>query len=99
MKKNMVEVSLLQLLHHLQVHLPQLLLLLPLGQVGGSNLWQVIHYLKDFVLLVILKCVSYHLLNHMHDVGCKSTALEGPVTHTPDLSPNKIKDTEGLCTW
>ena len=40
-----------------------------------------------------------HLLNHIHDVWSKSTALESPLTHTLNLTPDEIKDTEGLCIW
>ena len=47
--------------------------------------------------LVILKGMPYDLLNHVHDVGSKTIALEGPLADTPDLAPYEIKDTEGLC--
>ena len=47
------------------------------------------------MLLVILKYVSCDLLNHIHDVGCKSIALEGPLTYTLDLTPDKVKNAEG----
>ena len=81
-KEHVVEVKLLLLLHHSQVHLP---LLLPLDQVG------VLQPLSSSSLSLGLyaschtQCVSYDLLNHKHDVRCKSTALEGPLSHTPDL--------------
>ena len=47
--------------------------------------------------LVILKCMLYDLLNHVHDVGSKTTALEGPLTDMPDLAPYEVKDTERSC--
>ena len=47
--------------------------------------------------LVILKGMPCDLLNHVHDVGSKTTALEGPLADTPDLAPNAVKYTEGLC--
>ena len=46
---------------------------------------------------VILVGVPYDLLNHVHDVGRKTTALERPLTNAPDLTPYKVKDTEGSC--
>ena len=45
--------------------------------------------------LVILKCMPYDLLNHVHDVGSKTTALEGPLTYTPEFTLDKVKNTEG----
>ena len=45
--------------------------------------------------LVILKGMPYDLLYHVHDVGSKTIALEGPLTYTPDLTPNKVKNTKG----
>ena len=42
--------------------------------------------------LVILKGMPYDLLNHVHDVGSKTTALEGPLVDTPNLTPYEIKD-------
>ena len=48
---------------------------------------------------VILKLVPYHLLNHMHDVWSKTIALDGSLTNTLDLTPDKIKDTEGVSIW
>ena len=45
--------------------------------------------------LVILECVPCDLLNHIHDIRSKSTALEGPLTYTPDLTPDKVKNAEG----
>ena len=47
--------------------------------------------------LVILKGMPCDLLNHVHDVGSKTTALEGPLTDTPDLTPYEIKDTKMSC--
>ena len=47
--------------------------------------------------LVILKGMLCDLLNHVHNVGSKTTALEGPLTDTPDLAPYEIKDTERSC--
>ena len=47
--------------------------------------------------LVILKGMPYDLLNHVHDVGSKTTALERPLFDTPDLAPNEVKDTKGSC--
>ena len=82
-KEHVVEVKfLLLLLHHSQVYLP---LLLPLDQVGvlqplSSHLLSLGLYASFHTQMYVL-C----LLNHIHDVGCKSTALEGPLTHTPDL--------------
>ena len=46
--------------------------------------------------LVILKGVPCDLLNHVHDVGSKTIALEGPLTYTLDLTLDKVKNTEGL---
>ena len=48
---------------------------------------------------IILKLVPCHLLNHMHDVWTKTTALDGPLTNTLDLTLDKVKDTKGLCIW
>ena len=42
--------------------------------------------------LVILKGMPCDLLNHVHDVGSKTIALEGPLANTPDLTPYEIKD-------
>ena len=47
--------------------------------------------------LVILKGVPYDLLNHVHNVGSKTTALEGLLTNAPDLAPYEVKDAEGSC--
>ena len=47
--------------------------------------------------LVILKGMPYDFLNHVHDVGSKTIALEGPLSNTPNLAPNEVKDTEGSC--
>ena len=47
--------------------------------------------------LVILKCMPCDLLNHVHDVGSKTTALEGPLADTPDLAPYEIKDAKRSC--
>ena len=47
--------------------------------------------------LVILKGIPYDLLNHVHDVGSKTTALEGPLADTPDLAPYEIKDAKRSC--
>ena len=44
--------------------------------------------------LVILKGMSCNLLNHVHDVGSKTIALEGPLTYTSDLTPDKVKNAE-----
>ena len=53
--------------------------------------------------LVILKGVPYDLLNHVHNVGSKTTALEGPLADTPDLTPYEIKDAKsrssGAILW
>ena len=46
--------------------------------------------------LVILKGMPCDLLNHVHDIGSKTTTLEGPLSHTHDLRPNKVKHTEWL---
>ena len=48
--------------------------------------------------LVILKGMSCDLLNHVHDVGRKTTALEGPLANAPDLALYEVKDIEGPCT-
>ena len=45
--------------------------------------------------LVILECVPYDLLNRIHDIRSKSIALEGPLTYTLDLTPDKVKNAEG----
>ena len=47
--------------------------------------------------LVILKGMPCDLLNHVHDVGSKTTALEGPLANAPDLTPYEVKNTEGSC--
>ena len=47
--------------------------------------------------LVILKGMPCDLLNHVHDVGSKTIALEGPLANAPDLTPYEVKDTEGSC--
>ena len=47
--------------------------------------------------LVILEGMPYDLLNHVHDVGSKTTALEGPLANAPNLAPYEIKNTEGPC--
>ena len=47
--------------------------------------------------LVILKSVPCDLLNHVHDVGSKTIALEGPLTNTPDLTPYEVKDAKRSC--
>ena len=47
--------------------------------------------------LVILKGMSYDLLNHVHNVGSKTIALEGPLADTPDLTPYEIKDAKRSC--
>ena len=47
--------------------------------------------------LVILKSVPCDLLNHVHDVGSKTTTLEGPLASAPNLAPYEIKNTEGSC--
>ena len=49
--------------------------------------------------LIILECVPYHLLNHMHDIRSKTTTLEGPLSNTPDLTLDKIEYAKGLCIW
>ena len=46
---------------------------------------------------VILKGMPYDLLNHVHDVGSKTTALEGPLTNAPDLAPYEVKDAKRSC--
>ena len=47
--------------------------------------------------LVILKGMPYDLLNHVHNVGSKTTALEGPLSDTPNLAPYEVKDAEWSC--
>ena len=47
--------------------------------------------------LVILKGMPCDLLNHVHDVGSKTTALEGSLADTPDLAPYEIKDAKRSC--
>ena len=47
----------------------------------------------------MLKCVPCLLLNHVHNVWSKATALDGPLTNTLNLKPGEIKDTKGLCIW
>ena len=47
--------------------------------------------------LVILKGMPYDLLNHVHNVGSKTTTLEGPLSDTPDLAPYEVKDAERSC--
>ena len=47
--------------------------------------------------LVILKGVPCDLLNHVHNVGSKTIALEGPLADTPDLTPYEIKDAKRSC--
>ena len=47
--------------------------------------------------LVILKGMPYDLLNHVHNVGSKTTALEGPLSDTLDLAPYEVKDVERSC--
>ena len=47
--------------------------------------------------LVILKGMPCDMLNHVHDVGNKTTALEGPLADTPDLTPYEIKDAKRSC--
>ena len=47
--------------------------------------------------LVILKGMPYNLLNHVHNIGSKTTALEGPLFDTPDLAPYEVKDAERSC--
>ena len=42
--------------------------------------------------LVILECVPCDLLNHIHDIRSKSTALEGPLTYTSNLTLDKVKN-------
>jgi hypothetical protein len=40
-----------------------------------------------------------HLLNHTHDIWTESTALDGPLTNTLDLTLDEVKDTKQLCIW
>ena len=47
--------------------------------------------------LVILKGMPCDLLNHVHDVGSKTTALEGPLTNAPYLASYEVKDVERSC--
>ena len=47
--------------------------------------------------LVILKGMPRDLFNHVHDVGSKTIALEGPLADTPDLAPYEIKDAKRSC--
>ena len=47
--------------------------------------------------LVILKGMPYDLLNRVHDVASKTTALEGSLTDTLDLTPYEIKDAKKSC--
>ena len=70
-----------------------------LDQVGYSNLWQISYNLQNLVRSIIIKLVPCHLLNHMHNVWTKATTLDGPLTNTSDLTPDKIKDTEGVSIW
>ena len=49
--------------------------------------------------LVILKGMPYDMLNHVHDVGSKTTALEGPLSNTPNLTPDEVEYTKGSCIW
>ena len=37
------------------------------------------------------------LLNHVHNVGSKTIALEGSLANAPDLAPYEVKDAEGSC--
>ena len=46
--------------------------------------------------LVILKGMPCDLVNHVHNVGSKTTALEGPLSNTPGLTPYEVKNAEGL---
>ena len=48
---------------------------------------------------IILKLVPGHLPNHIHDVWSKATTLDWPLTNTLNLTPDEIKDTEGLRIW
>ena len=45
--------------------------------------------------LVIFKGIPCDLLNHVHDVKSKTTTLEGPLTYSPDLILDKVKNAEG----
>ena len=45
--------------------------------------------------LVILKGMPCDLINHVHNVGSKTIALEGPLADTPDLAPYEIKALKG----
>jgi hypothetical protein len=35
----------------------------------------------------------------MHNVWSKAIALDGPLSNTPNLTSDEIKDTERLCIW
>ena len=61
------------------------------------NLSQIYNNLQGLMYLVILKGIPYDLLNHVRDVGSKTTTLEGPLADTPDLAPYEIKDAKRSC--
>jgi len=98
MEEHMVEVRLLLLLDHPQVHLP-LLLLLCLDQVG------VLQPLAN-QLLSSTPCVACHTQMYVLSpaqlyayVRSKATSLNRPLTNTLDVTPDKVKDAERLCIW